>query len=184
MTEPNRSGSSQPTPQVPADESGSPDYEGLLLRAGFNYHVFIAGAFGFAREQGASPGQFVEWLAARLGQSWSGLRGHGADAVMNLILENLASTGYPVQQVEFDGEQSRAEVGTIPLGMDSAQWQQFLEPFAVTPGDMHALFQIFVPLAQTAGTTLELDGLRDRLRLTVRREPVSEPHAQPDGHAH
>jgi hypothetical protein len=170
-----------PQPEDPVENTGAPDYEELLLRAGFNYHVFIAGAFGYAREQGTAPRQFIDWITDRLGQTWSGLRGHGADAVMNLILENLASTGYPVQQVEFDGELSRAEIGTIPLGMDGEQWREFLQPFAVTPNDMHELFQVFLPLAQTAGTVLELEGFRDRLRLTVRREVTPGAERPTDG---
>ncbi len=172
----------EPTPledwTAAATESLPPDYEALLLRAGFNYHVFVAAAFGFAREHGASPDDFIAWVATRLSPTWKGLQGHGADAVLNLLLENLASTGYAVHDVVLDGEESTAKIDAIPLGLDSGQWQRLLEPFSVTPEDMHALFRVFTPLARTAGATLELAGMRDSLALTVRRDPAESTSAE------
>jgi hypothetical protein len=170
-------------PAATGAESGSPDYEGLLLRAGFNYHVFIAAAFGFAREHGTAPDAFITSVAKCLAPTWRGLQGHGADAVLNLVLENLASTGYAVHDVAFGTDESTAEIDAIPLGLDAEQWQRLLEPFAVTPDDMHALFRVFIPLAAAAGAMLELAGKRDALRLTVRRDPGA-PRAEPHGHEH
>ena len=154
-----------------AEDAPAPDYAELLLRAGFNYNVFLAAAFGFARAQGSDADAFVVWTAERLAPTWAGLHGHGADAVLNLVLQNLASAGYPVREYSFDAEESRAEIGAIPLGLDAEQWQDLLAPLDVTPAAMHALFRIFVPLARTAGCTLALHGLRDTLTLIVRREP-------------
>jgi hypothetical protein len=151
-------------------EAPTPDYAELLLRAGFNFNVFLAAAFGFARAQGGDPSAFVAWTAERLAPTWAGLRGHGADAVLNLLLQNLASAGYAVESYTFDVDESRAEVGAIPLGLATEQWSELLQPLGVSPADMHALFRIFVPLARTAGCTLELQGKRDQLTLIVRRE--------------
>jgi hypothetical protein len=58
-----------------------------------------------------------------------------------------------------------------------------LEPFGVAPSDMHALFRVFVPLARSAGATLDLAGFHDTLRITVRREnPQGETEHR--GHFH
>lgn len=158
-------------PSAPESQEDGPDYEGLLLRAGYNYHVFIAAAFGFLRGRGAGPDELIGWLAERLAPTWAGLQGHGADAILNLVLENLACIGYQIGEVEYGADESRADVGAIPLGLDAEQWQRLLQPFGATPNDMHALFRVFAPLAQSAGATFELAGLRDALRITVRRDP-------------
>lgn len=155
------------------DEAATPDYEELLLRAGFNFNVFLAAAFGFAHAHGHDPDAFVAWTAERLAPTWAGLNGHGADAVLNLVLQNLASAGYPVQSCTFGPDESRAEIGAIPLGMAAEQWADLLAPLDVAPAQMHALFRIFVPLARTAGCSLELHGLRDQLTIIVRREGQS-----------
>lgn len=155
-----------------AEDAPAPDYAELLLRAGFNFNVFLAASFGYARAQGGDPGAFVAWTAERLAPTWAGLRGHGADAVLNLLLQNLASAGYPVESYTFDADESRAEIGAIPLGLAPEQWNELLQPLGVSPADMHALFRIFVPLALTAGCSLELQGKREQLTLIVRRLPA------------
>ena len=166
----NAPGSGAAGPDGANDAPAGPDYEGLLLRAGFNYHVFIAAAMGHAREHGGSAEEFIAWAAERLGTSWTGLRGHGADAVLGLILENLASTGYAVRDVQAGADLSRAVVGAVPLGLEADQWQQLLAPFGVTAADMHALFRIFIPLGRSAGASVDLAGMRDTLQITVRRD--------------
>jgi hypothetical protein len=158
---------------VPAPD-GAPDYEELLLRAGFNFHVFLAGAMGFAAAHGSSADEYVAWMAERLGDTWSGLRGHGADAVLRLVLDNLASTGYAVEDVHWDAEESHAMVRAIPLGLEREEWQRIVAPFGVSVDDMHALFRVFVPLVRGAGATLDLLGIRDDLRITVRLDVHSE----------
>jgi len=95
------------------------------------------------------------------------------------MLENLSSTGYPVLHVEFGGDLSTATLGSVPLGLDEQQWAQLLSPFSVTPADMHLLFRVFVPLAATAGTSLELAGVRDSLNITLRRQRPYGDSQQP-----
>lgn len=146
-----------------------PDYEELLLRAGFNFNVFLAAAFGFALAHGHSVDDFVAWTAERLAPTWHGLRGHGADAVLNLVLQNLSSAGYPVESYTLGADESTAAIGAVPLGLPANQWAQLLQPLGVAATDMHALFRIFVPLAASAGCTLELRGMHDHLSITVRR---------------
>jgi hypothetical protein len=158
-----------------AEDATAPDFEELLLRAGFNFNVFLAAAFGFARAQGHDPADFVAWTAERLAPTWAGLNGHGADAVLRLILENLSSAGYPVERYSYGADESTAEIGAIPLGLSHEQWSDLLQPLAVSADEMHALFRIFVPLARTAGCSLELRGVRDQLTLVVRRNSPSSP---------
>ncbi|HEY7294778.1 MAG TPA: hypothetical protein VH916_07035, partial [Dehalococcoidia bacterium] len=62
----------------PSAEDG-PDFEALLLRAGFNFHAFLAAAVGLLPELGARPEALIERVGERLAPTWSGLRGHGAD---------------------------------------------------------------------------------------------------------
>jgi hypothetical protein len=170
VADPDEQSAEQVTPTSDADDATGPDFEGLLLRSGFNYHVFVAAAFGFLRGRGAGPEELVAWMAERLATTWSGLEGHGADAVLNLVLENLASTGYQVRDFNYGANESIATVGAVPLGLDEERWQRLLEPFGVAPSDMHALFRVFVPLARSAGATLDLAGFHDTLRITVRRD--------------
>lgn len=151
------------------ETDGGPDYEGLLLRAGFNFQVFLAGAFGFARERGDRPEQFVDWVAARLTSTWAGLRGHGADAILRLVLDNLASTGYGVEETSFAADESQATVTAVPFGLPEEDWRQVLAPFAVSPADMRLLFRAFMPLAASAGATLDVDEAGESLRISVRR---------------
>ena len=158
-----------------AEDAAGPDYEELLLRAGFNFNVFLGASFGFARTRGLDPADFVAWTAERLAPTWSGLNGHGADAVLRLILENLSSAGYPVESYQYGADESRAEIGAVPLGLSSEQWTDLLQPLGVSANEMHGLFRIFVPLARTAGCSLELLGVRDRLTLVVRRRAVPAP---------
>jgi hypothetical protein len=155
--------------------SEGPDYEALLLRAGFNFHVFLAATLGFLRERGVSAESFIAWLAERLAPTWAGLEGHGADAVLNLLLENLASTGYTVDSVSYGALEATAMVDAIPLGLDAERWGELLTPFGVTPAVMHVLFQVFTAPVQAAGATLDLAGLREALRITVRRPPPVQP---------
>lgn len=159
----------------PAQPESEPDYQALLLRAGFNFHVFLAAMFGFLKEQGAAPEAFVGWTAERLAPTWAALDGHGADAVLNLLLENLASTGYAIESASFGASEATALVAAVPLGLDAERWGELLAPFAVTPAEMHALFRVFAAPVQSAGATLDLAGLRDTLRITVRRPPRAQP---------
>lgn len=152
-----------------------PDYQALLLRAGFNFHVFLAASFGFLKECGATPETFVGWVAERLAPTWAGLNGHGADAVLNLLLENLASAGYPIEAVSYEATEATAMVGAIPLGLDAERWRELLASFGVTPAEMHALFRVFEPLVASAGASLDLAGLRNSLRVSVRRRPAPQP---------
>src|SRR5579884_1148715 len=165
-------------PDAPDADEEQGEYAALLLRAGYNYHVFLAAIFGFAREHGAGIDEFVAWTAARVAGSWSGLREHGADAVLRVVLENLAATGYAVERVEYGATLSRAAVRAVPLGLDSEGWRTLLEPFGVAPAEMLRLFQIFVPLAHEAGAALEVEDHGGEVRLTVRREPP-RPGPQP-----
>jgi hypothetical protein len=154
------------------------DYPGLLLRAGYNYHVFLASMFGYARDHGGTVAEFLRWTAEHVAGSWEALRGHGADAVMGLVLENLASTGYTVEQVELGPELSRAAVLTTPLGLTQEQWAELLTGFAVSPDEMAHVFDIFVPLARDADVVLEIDAAHGTTRLTARRLQ-SPPGPQP-----
>lgn len=137
--------------------------------AAYNYNVFLAAIVGFARERGVAGDGFFAWTAARLGDTWSGLLGHGADAVLRLVLENLASTGYAVEQADLGAAISRAAVRTVPLGLDDDQWRSLLAPFGATPADMLELFQVFVPLAASAGAELEMEQHAGLIRLTMKR---------------
>jgi hypothetical protein len=152
-------------------EDGQVDFEGLLLRAGFNYHVFLAAMFGYLREHGMTAGDFLAWTAARLASTWQGLEGHGADAVLRVVLDNLAATGYPVLSVEYGETESTAEAGATPLGLDREQWRSLLAPFAVEPAQMRLLFEVFAPLAAAAGASFVAEEDGETMKLAVRREP-------------
>lgn len=151
------------------EPAGALSEHDLLLRAGFNFNVFLAAALGFARARGESAETFLAWTAERLAPTWAGLRGHGADAVLYLVLQNLASAGYPVEEYAYGADESTAIVGAIPLGLEPVQWQELLAPLGVAPEEMQALFRIFVPLAREAGCTLEAREEDGRIRLTARR---------------
>ncbi len=152
----------------PADEAG-PDYEGLLLRAGFNFHVFLAAALGLLPELGAAPEQLIQRVGERLAPTWAGLRGHGADAVLHLMLDNLASTGYAVRDVQAGADEATATLTRVPLGLTAEDWAAVLQPFGVTPATMQALFDVFTPLAAAAGATISVQTDGEELRILVRR---------------
>jgi hypothetical protein len=153
----------------PSAEDG-PDFEALLLRAGFNFHAFLAAAVGLLPELGARPEALIERVGERLAPTWSGLRGHGADAVLQLVLENLASAGYAVHMVRPGSDEAFATLARVPLGLDADGWAALLEPFGATPAAMQVLFRVFTPLAAAAGTTIHVHVEAEELRITVRRQ--------------
>jgi len=109
-------------------------------------------------------------VAKRLAPTWAGLRGHGADAVLHLVLENLAATGYTVRGVEAGPDTVYATLALVPLGLSDEDWAAVLEPFGATPALMQALFGVFGPLAAAAGATIDVQIEAGELRLAVRRE--------------
>jgi hypothetical protein len=153
---------------TPGGESG-PDFEGLLLRAGFNFHVFLAAALALLPELGAAPERLIQRVGERLAPTWAGLRGHGADAVLGLVLDNLASTGYLVRAVHPGPDEADATLASVPLGLSADDWAAILEPFGATPAAMLALFDVFTPLAAAAGATIDVQVADDELRIRVRR---------------
>ncbi|HLZ70266.1 MAG TPA: hypothetical protein VKV26_10210 [Dehalococcoidia bacterium] len=154
----------------PPDADAGPDLESLLLRAGFNFHVFLAAALGLLPEAGVEPQRLIERVAERLAPTWAGLHGHGADAVLHLVLENLASTGYAVREVQPGADEATATLGLVPLGLSDADWASVLAPFGATPAAMRALFDVFAPLAAAAGAQIALHVEADALRIVVRRQ--------------
>lgn len=153
----------------PAGEGG-PDFEGLLLRAGFNFHVFLAATLGLLPELGATPDRLIRRVGERLAPTWAGLRGHGADAVLHLLLDNLASTGYAVREVQPGADEASATLDSVPLGLSAEDWAAVLQPFGVAPPAMLALFDVFTPLAAAAGATISVDVAGEALQIRVRRE--------------
>ena len=152
----------------PAQAAG-PDFEGLLLRAGFNFHVFLAAALGLLPELGATPEQLIRRVGERLAPTWAGLRGHGADAVLGLVLDNLASTGYAVRELHPGPDEATATLARIPLGLSDEDWAALLQRFGVGPEAMQALFAVFTPLAAAAGATIDVQAAADELQVRVRR---------------
>lgn len=150
--------------------TGGPDYEGLLLRAGFNFHVFLAAALGLLPELGAPPEQLIRRVGERLAPTWAGLRGHGADAVLGLVLDNLASAGYAVRSVHPGADEATATLARVPLGLSDEDWAAVLQPFGATPAAMQALFAVFTPLADAAGATISVQAVGDELQILVRRD--------------
>lgn len=151
------------------EPAGALSEHDLLLRAGVNFNVFLAAALSFVRARGESAEAFLSWIAERLAPTWAGLRGHGADAVLYLVLQNLASAGYPIEEYSYGADEATATVGAIPLGLEAGQWQELLAPLGVAPEEMRALFRIFVPLAREAGCTLDVREESGRIYLTTRR---------------
>lgn len=114
--------------------------EQLYQQAQANVPAFILGTIAFFKEQHRSVEEWVTFIGNRFVPAWEEVKGQGAKAALEQVMQNFASAGGSFRWLAGDESKAEAVMTDWPPA-------DLLELFDLTQEDVDALYEIFKPIA-------------------------------------
>ncbi len=115
-------------------------YEQIRHQAQENALAFLLSSVVYFKEQGHSPHQFIAVVGNTLAPKGKGLKGHGAQVVMDTLALYIVSLGGTIVAIAGDDDLASATFAHVPSS-------DVLKFFGLTSIEGDAIWDIFKPMA-------------------------------------
>jgi hypothetical protein len=116
------------------------NFEQIRHQAQENALAYLLASVVYFKEQGRSPHQFIAEVGNLLAPGWKGLKGHGAQVVMDTLALHVVSLGGSIVAIAGDDALASATFAHVPSS-------DVLKFFGLTRYDADAIWDIFKPIA-------------------------------------